>query len=228
MIRIFIGFDPRETVAYHTLSQSIIDNCSVPVSITPLSLSMLPMFTRSRDPRQSNDFSFTRFLVPYLCDYEGFALFMDLDMMFRVDPKELWDLRDSSKSVQVVKHDYTPTTRTKYLGNIQYPYPRKNWSSLMLFNCRNCRSLTPSYVNSAPGLDLHRFRWTTDDMIGELPVEWNHLVSEYPKNPKAKIVHWSIGGPWFDDYRDVEFFVEWMEKYGSMIHTMQTSKKKAN
>lgn len=205
-------------VAYHALVQSIIDNCSVPVSITPLKQSMLPMYTRKPDPKQSNEFSFTRFLVPHLCNYEGFAIFMDLDMLFRVDPNELWELRDTSKSVLVVKHDYTPKARIKYLGAIQYQYPRKNWSSVMLFNCARCRQLTPDYVNTASGLELHRFAWTTDKEIGELPVEWNHLVYDYDENPDAKIVHWSTGGPWFMEYDNAEFADEWFRTYSRMLY----------
>ena len=210
MIKLFIGVDDVEMVAYHALVQSIINKTTVPVSITPVKLSMLPEYQRERDPKQSNEFSFSRFFVPYLCDFEGHAIFMDLDMMLRVDLNELWKLRDNS-SVQVVKHDYTPKTQVKYLGAIQYRYPRKNWSSVMLFNCahHHCKRLTPDYVNNADGLALHRFYWTHDRNMGELPKEWNHLVGEYEENPNAKIVHWTLGGPWFNEYSEVEFGYEW-------------------
>jgi len=223
VIRIFIGYDGVETVAYHTLVQSIIENCSVPVSITPVKQSLLPMYTRVRDPKQSNEFSFTRFLVPHLCDYEGPALFMDCDMLFRADPKELFDLFDPSKSVQVVKHNYTPKTQVKYLGTIQYPYPRKNWSSVMLFNCGHdhCKRLSPDYINTAEGLALHRFHWTHEDCIGELPVEWNHLVGEYEENPDVKNVHWTLSGPWFNESRGVEFSDEWRAMNDRMRHCDQ-------
>ena len=221
-MKIFIGYDAVESVAYHVLVQSIINNSSIPVEIIPLKQTMLPIYRRERDPKQSNEFSFTRFLVPYLCNYEGFALFMDLDMLFRTDPAELWNLRDSTKSVQVVKHDYTPKTRTKYLGNIQYSYPRKNWSSVMLLNCAKCTTLTPEYVNSAPALDLHRFKWTTE--IGELAPEWNHLVGEYAPNPDAKIVHFTIGGPWFPEYMNTEFSEEWFKVYSDMNHVAYNMK----
>ena len=223
-MRIFIGYDSVESVAYHALVQSIINNSSIPVAITPLKQSMLPMYSRPRDPKQSNEFSFTRFLVPYLCNYEGHAIFMDLDMMFRADPAELWKLRDNTKSVQVVKHDYTPKTRTKYLGNIQYQYPRKNWSSVMLLNCARCTTLTLEYVNSAPALDLHRFSWTTDEEIGELPPEWNHLVSEYQPNQEAKLVHWTCGGPWFPEYMNTEFAEEWFKCYSETNHVSMKRK----
>ena len=226
MIRIFIGHDAVESVAYHTLVQSIIEHTKEPVSITPIKQTMLPMFTRERNTKQSNEFSFTRFLVPYLCNYEGHALFIDCDMMFRADVSELWNLIDDTKSVQVVKHDYTPKTRVKYLGAMQYAYPRKNWSSVMLFNCEKCKKLTPEYVNTAHPLALHRFHWTTDKLIGELPIEWNHLVFDYDENPDAKLVHWSTGGPWFDDYSDAEFHEEWFSMKDKMEHCEQMGKVK--
>jgi len=224
MIRIFIGYDGVESVAYHTLVQSILEYTKEPVSITPIKKSMLPMYTRQRNTKQSNEFSFTRFLVPYLCNYEGHALFMDCDMMFRADVSELWSLIDASKSVQVVKHDYTPKTHLKYLGAIQYPYPRKNWSSVMLFNCEKCKKLTPEFVNTAHPMELHRFHWTSDDLVGELPVEWNHLVDEYEENPDAKIVHWTVGGPYFLEYKDVEFHREWFDMWEKMGYCQQMSK----
>jgi lipopolysaccharide biosynthesis glycosyltransferase len=228
MLRLFIGFDEVETVAYHAMVQSIINTCSVPIAITPLKLSMLPEYTRERDPKQSNEFSFSRFLVPYLCGYEGHAIFMDLDMLVRADLNELWKLRDDTKSVQVVKHDYTPKNQTKYLGAIQYQYPRKNWSSVMLFNCGHdhCKRLTPEYINTTSGLGLHRFYWTHEDYIGELSEDWNHLVGEYKLNPNAKNVHFTCGGPWFNEYRDVEHSCEWRDIYDDMTHSDQLSKVK--
>jgi len=223
MLNICIGFDKAETVAYHTLVQSIINTTSVPVSITPVKLSMLPGYTRERDPHQSNEFAFSRFLVPYLMNYHGWAVFMDCDMLVRTDLKELWALRDQTKSVQVIKHDYVPKNDTKYLGNIQYPYPRKNWSSVMMFNCAHdhCKRLTMEYVKTADPMALHRFFWTHEDFIGELPVEWNHLVGEYPPNMGAKIVHHTNGGPWFDEYRGVEFSDEWRQVYDDVRHADQ-------
>jgi hypothetical protein len=211
MLNVFIGYDEVEAVAFHSLVQSIIDKTTVPISITPIKLSMLPMYTRKRNPHQSNEFSFTRFLVPHLCNYKGHGVFMDCDMMIRTDLDELWDLMDDTKSVQVVKHDYTPSTRTKFLGTIQYAYPRKNWSSFMLFNCshHDCHNLTVEAVNNAPPDYLHQMKWTTDEAIGELSVDWNHLVGEYEPNPDAKNVHWTLGGPWFNGYRTVEFAEEW-------------------
>jgi hypothetical protein len=223
MLRIFIGYDSVESIAYHTLVQSILEHTKEPVSITPVKQSMLPMYSRERNTKQSNEFSFTRFLVPYLCNYEGHALFIDCDMMFRASVSELWEHIDPTKSVQVVKHDYTPSTRVKYLGAIQYPYPRKNWSSVMLFNCahEDCKTLTTDYVNKALPMQLHRFQWTSDNLIGELPVEWNHLVGEYPPNSNAKLAHWTIGGPWFNEFNKAEFSREWFEMSNKMMNCEQ-------
>ena len=227
MIRIFIGYDQVEAVAFHTLVQSIIENTTVPVSITPLKLSMLPDYNRTRNHKQSNEFSFSRFMVPYLCDYEGWAIFMDCDMMFRADVKELWDLRDDTKSVLVCKHDYTPKNQTKFLGAIQYPYPRKNWSSVMLFNCshEDTRRLTPSLVNHGEPLMLHRMRWTSDEFIGELPLAWNHLVGEYPYREDAKNVHWTVGGPYFNEFSKADYHEEWKDMYDAMNHCQQMENK---
>ena len=177
--------------------------------------------TRDRDPLQSNDFAFSRWLVPYLCGYDGAALFIDCDMMFRSDIKELFDLFDPRYAVQVVKHNHVPEETVKYLGTIQTRYHRKNWSSVMLFNCAKCDALTPEYVNSAHGLDLHQFRWLEDDLIGELPQEWNHLVGYNSPNPAAKNVHWTIGGPYFDEFRDAEFAEEWFAERRDMEHCSQ-------
>jgi lipopolysaccharide biosynthesis glycosyltransferase len=212
MLKIFIGFDPNETVAYHTLCHSIITRASKPVSITPLILSQLPM-TRIRDPRQSTEFAFSRFLVPYLCNYEGRAIFMDCDMLCLTDISlmDAYDMR--GKSVMVVKHDYKPKTVTKFLGQVQTRYEKKNWSSVMMFNNRYCRKLTPEYVNKASGLELHQFHWTDENMIGELPKVWNHLVGEYEPDPNACIVHYTLGGPYFKDYENCEYSVEWFEEF---------------
>jgi len=226
MLKIFIGYDGVESVAYHTLVQSIMEYTTEPVFITPVKKSMLPMYVRSRNSKQSNEFSFTRFLVPYLCNYQGHALFMDCDVMFTTDVAELWKLIDTTKSVQVVKHDYTPKTQVKYLGAIQYPYPRKNWSSVMLFNCARCKKLTPQYINTAHPMDLHRLNWTKNDLIGELSPDWNHLVGEFEENPNAKIVHWTLGGPWFNESKDAEYADEWFAMRDKMEHCEQLSEVK--
>lgn len=223
-IKIFIGFDQAEAVAYHTLCHSILSRSSQPVMIAPVKRSMLrDIHHRPIDEKQSNEFSFTRFLVPYLCGFSGSAIFMDCDMLMLADVAELWALRDPFSSVQVVKHHYTPQDEIKYLDAKQYPYERKNWSSVMIFNCGhyNCRRLTPEYVDTVPGLDLHQFKWTEDRFIGSLPHEWNHLVGEYPRNEDAKLIHYTVGGPYFHEYEHCEYSEEWFQERAMMTACLQ-------
>ena len=220
-IRVFIGYDPEEAVAYHVLSHSIQNRASRPVSVTPLMLSQLgDLMWRERDPLQSTDFSFSRFLVPHLCGYEGWAVFMDCDMLALDDVAELWKLREPKRSVQVVQHDHRPARTTKFLDRPQTTYSRKNWSSLMLFNCFRCTALTPELVNTASGLDLHRFRWLDEDSsIGELPRRWNHLVDYDPPLPpeNVSILHYTEGGPWFPEYADCGYADLWFEERERML-----------
>lgn len=217
MLRVFIGYDRRETVAFHTAAWSLMRRSSIPVSITGLMLPQLPQLTR--EPEGSTEFSFSRFLVPHLCDYQGHALFMDCDVLVRADVAELLkvDAVEMDKPVRVVKHDYVPRDTVKFLGNKQQSYARKNWSSVMLFRCASCRMLTPDYVNRATGLQLHQFRWLQDREIGALDPSWNWLIGEYPPNPDAKIVHFTRGGPWFPEYRDCEFADEWRAERAEML-----------
>ena len=217
MIRVFVGYEPKEALAYHVLCHSIMENSSEPVSICPVNLKNLK-FDRPPDPLQSTEFSFTRFLVPYLCDFQGHAIFMDCDMLCRGDIAELWALRDSVP-VQVVKHDYTPSTSKKFLGNTQTQYVMKNWSSVMLFNNHLCQPLGFNRVKTAPGLWLHQFRWASE--IGDLPPEWNYLVGEEQPEIDPKLVHFTLGGPWFKEYEEVEYADEWREAGLSVIDNGQ-------
>jgi hypothetical protein len=219
VITIYIGYDPRESVAFHTLAHSILRRASVPISIAPLAQSQLRgVYRRTRGPTESTEFSLTRFLVPHLSGFSGWSLFMDCDMLCRFDIAELMNEteRQADKAVLVCKHDYVPKTQRKFLDQVQTRYPRKNWSSLMIFNNARCRSLSADYVNSASGLELHRFAWIEDAAIGELPLEWNWLVGEYAYNPAAKIVHFTIGGPYFAAYRDCDYAAEWFAEFESM------------
>lgn len=212
MLQIYIGYDPKESIAYHTLAHSILRRSSIPVTIAPLMRSQLGgLYTRPRGATESTEFSLTRFLVPSLSHFRGRSLFMDCDMLCRTDIAELVAFADGAggNAVLVCKHDYVPKTERKFVDQVQTKYPRKNWSSLMLFNNALCTALTPQYVNSAAGLELHRFAWTEDSLIGGLPLEWNWLVGEYKHNPDAKIVHYTIGGPYFDEYRGCDYADEW-------------------
>ncbi|MEN5057164.1 glycosyltransferase [Sphingobacterium kitahiroshimense] len=215
MIRVFIGFDSKEVVAFNVLSHSINRKSSIPVAISPVALNQLSnVFTRERNSLQSTEFSFSRFLVPYLCNYEGWALFMDCDMLVLDDLADLWKLRDENYSLMVVKHNYTPRSEKKFLGHTQTTYEKKNWSSLMLFNNSKCTSLTPEYVNAATGLELHQFKWLADDnQIGELSNQWNFLVDEDIKREgEPSILHYTNGGPYFEDFRNCGFSEEWFEE----------------
>jgi hypothetical protein len=215
VFQVFIGFDPNEAVAYHTLAHSILRRSSIPVSIAPVMQSQLKgLYTRPRGPTESTEFSLTRFLVPALSQYRGWSMFIDCDMLCRADIAELAALRAQAadKAVLVCKHDYVPKTARKFLDQVQTKYPRKNWSSVMLFNNAKCAALTPQYVNQASGLDLHRFAWLKDEQIGSLPLEWNWLVGEYDYSAAAKIAHYTLGGPYFDEYRDCDYAAEWFEE----------------
>ena len=219
MIRVFIGFDPRETVACNVLAFSILRRSSSPVSITPIMLSQLStVLTRERHPLQSTDFSFSRFLTPYLSGYDGWSIFMDCDMLMLGNIAELWAMRDSGYAVQVIKHDHRPAERKKFLGSEQVAYEKKNWSSVMIFNNSRCRRLTPEYVNSASGLELHQFKWLENDaLIGELPGRWNHLVGYDPPDQDASLVHFTIGGPYFPAYKDCSYADMWRAERDAML-----------
>jgi hypothetical protein len=220
---IYIGFDRNEIVSYHVLCQSILEKSSRPVRFTPLNLRNLSScFSRDRNALQSTEFSFSRFLVPYLSGYAGWSLFLDCDMLAMTDFSELFDLADPTKAVMVCKHDYQPKEDSKFLGQVQTKYEKKNWSSVMLFNNEKCKALTPDYVNSASGLELHQFKWLGDDaLIGEIPLEWNWLVGEYPKKQEVKNIHYTIGGPYFDDYKDCDYAEDWNLAYNRMISCSQ-------
>jgi hypothetical protein len=220
-VRVFVGFDPREAVAFDVLAHSIQTRASSPVSITPLKLAELgDLMWRERHELQSTDFSFSRFLVPYLCDFDGWAVFMDCDMLVLDDIARLWGLRDESCAVHVVQHDHRPEEDTKFLDRPQTVYEKKNWSSVMLLNCARCTALTTEYVNTATGLDLHRFRWLgNDEEIGGLPRRWNHLVDYEPPLPVEELsnLHFASGGPYFDEYKDCGYADLWFAERDRML-----------
>ncbi len=226
MIRIFVGYDPREAVASGVLAHSIHARASEPVAIAPVMLAQLQgVYRRERNPLQSTEFSFSRFLTPWLCDYRGWAIFMDCDMLVLDDIAKLWALRDERFAVQVVKHRHVPKEEVKFLGATQTKYEKKNWSSVMLMNCERCAALTPDYVNTASGLELHQFKWLHDDaLIGEIPNRWNHLVGYDAPRRDASLVHFTIGGPYFQEYRDCEYAKEWFAERDAMLKVEQRAK----
>ena len=202
-LKIFIGYDEREAVVYHTCVQSIIENTKVPVSITPLNLEMFSNY-KEKHKDGSNAFIYSRFLVPFLNNFTGKALFIDGDMIIKDDLQNLFNLFNDNYAVQVVKHDYKTKYPIKYLGSKNDDYPKKNWSSVILFNCEHEKNkiLTPDFIGRSSGSYLHRFSWLHQNQVGSLPKKWNHLVLEYEESYKHSIYHYTIGAPCFKDYRN--------------------------
>lgn len=213
-IPVFVGYDPREAVAFHVCSNSIIRHASQPVAIMPIALNLFENYQETHTDG-SNHFIYTRFLVPYLMSYTGWAIFIDGDMILRDDIVKLWKLREVGKDVMVVKHDYQTRRTEKYLGSPNENYPRKNWSSVILWNCNSHpnRRLTPEFVMKATGAELHRFTWLKDERIGELPPEWNWLPDEYGENPDAKLLHYTLGTPCFHEFADTPQGSEWHREH---------------
>ena len=214
LIPIFIGYDPREAVAYHVCVNSIIRHASRPVSIIPLALNLFTDYTETHTDG-SNHFIYSRFLVPHLMEFSGHAIFMDGDMIVRNDITQLWDQRNQSKAVSVVKHEYQTRLTEKYLGSKNENYPRKNWSSVILWNCAHAANkiLTPDFVQHATGAQLHRFSWIDDSEIGALAPEWNWLPDELGVNENANILHYTLGAPCFHDFATTTMADEWHREH---------------
>lgn len=216
VLTIYIGWDSREPIAADVCKHSILEHSSIPVNIVYLKQDELReqgIYWRDVDHLGSTEFTFTRFLVPYLNNYDGWAVFVDCDFVFVDDVAELLNQAEPSKAVQVVQHNYTPPQGVKMDGKAQTPYPRKNWSSMILWNCGHAkhRILDPEFVNTATGQQLHRFTWLKDINIGKLSPEWNWLVGWYRevRDGYPKAIHYTSGGPWFDNYRDCEYADVW-------------------
>ena len=209
--KVFIGWDAREAEAYDVLKYSIEKNASTPVDIIPLKLKDLEKeigFHRPHDPLQSTEFTYTRFLAPYLCGFKGKAIFMDCDMLCLADIHEVFDLELESYWLRVVKHDHRPTSTVKMDGKVQTVYPRKNWSSFMLLNCEKLTLWTKENVETQTAKWLHRFETIPDACIGEIPNTWN-VLDRYDRN--TRLVHYTEGGPWFDNYKDHPYGDIWLE-----------------
>jgi lipopolysaccharide biosynthesis glycosyltransferase len=207
MFRIFIGWDSREAECADILAYSLRKHSSIPLDIRYLKLDELD-FSRPRDPKQSTEFTYTRFLVPSLCNYQGKAVFMDCDMVCLGDIKELDDLDMTGLALRVVKHDYQPTNTVKMDGCVQTVYPRKNWSSLMLMNCAKLKLWTRQVVETQTGAYLHRFQDIPDEEIGDLPNTWNTLDW---MDERTKLIHYTNGGPWFEQYKDHPYGAAWLK-----------------
>ena len=217
-LKVFVGWDSREDIAYKVCRQSILDHASVPVEIIPLKLKELRgqrIYWREEDKLASTEFTFSRFLVPELMTYQGWALFIDCDFVALDDVKKLFDQCNDKYAIMCAQHDYAPKSNTKMDGKTQSVYPRKNWSSMMLINCAHVsnRKLTRELVNDSEidGKYLHRFSWLADKEIGKISHEWNWLVGWYkePQDGKPKFLHYTEGGPWFKEYEDCEYANEY-------------------
>lgn len=221
-LKVFVGWDPREDIAWEVCRHSILTRTdALEVSVTPLIQSELRkqgLYTRQTDTKAATEFSLTRFLTPTLAGNCGFAIFVDCDFLFLTDIRGVLDQIDPTKAVSVVKHDYLPTETHKMDGYVQHIYPRKNWSSFIVFNCSHpgIRALQPSVVNSAEPSYLHRFQWLNDKEIGELDRGWNYLEGWYPAQyDKLNAVHYTLGGPWFENKAGCDFADLWLKELDS-------------
>jgi len=222
-MKIFIGYDTREDIAYQVCKHSIVRRQSE-VDIRPLKQKELRdsgWYGRPEDKLASTEFTITRFLIPELTNFEGWALFLDCDIILTTDIKELFDLADDKYAVMCVHHEYMVKSDLKMDGQKQTTYPRKNWSSVMLFNCSHPsnKALTMNLVNDPEinGAYFHRFSWLKDEEIGELDHTWNYLVGIYDDIEIPKLIHYTEGGPWFENYRNCDFHKLWKRELVDMM-----------
>ena len=218
-IPVYVGWDSREDIAYQVCRHSILKR-NPQATVKPLKQNQMRqsgLYKREIDKLASTEFTFTRFFIPYLQNYKGWAVFCDCDFVWDIDVQELEQYCDDTKAVVCVQHDYTPKEETKMDGKQQHLYPRKNWSSMVLWNCGHEKNkiLTPDLLNKESPKFLHRFSWLDDSEIGSLPHHYNWLVGWYkePQDGKPKIYHWTEGGPWFvDNYFDCEYADIWKKE----------------
>ncbi|BBC71342.1 conserved hypothetical protein [Altererythrobacter sp. B11] len=215
-LKVFVGYDSREDIAWQVCRHSLLRHSGHEVAVVPLRqkvLRELGLYQRPLDKMASTEFSLTRFLTPYLAATSGWVVFCDCDFLFTADVRGVLEGLDSSKAVYCVQHDYTPSFDIKMDNRKQTTYPRKNWSSFMVFNCDHpdVKALTPDVVNSATPAFLHRFDWVShDDAIGALDLDWNFLEGEYPKPEKQpRVIHYTNGGPWFAEWQSVDYADLW-------------------
>ena len=212
----FIGYDSKEDIAYRVCKQSLLKKSSIKVNVLALKLHELVVknfYKRSIDPLASTEFTYSRFLVPSLMNFKGWAVFCDCDFLFLDDVAKLFEGLSNDKAIYCVQHDYKPKEKHKMDGQQQTIYPRKNWSSFIVFNCNHPsnKKLNIEVVNREPGSYLHQFKWLKDDEIGSLDERWNWLEGWTSNHNKLKpyAVHYTRGGPWFDEWQDVEYAEDW-------------------
>lgn len=225
-IKLLIGWDSREAVGSHVFLQSVVDHCSLPIDVTILTPKLIGDLGVGTDG--TNAFSKARFLAPYIYGFNGHTIFLDgADMLCMGDIAELWNLRDHRAAIQVVQHDYTPRSKRKYIGTKleadNKPYPRKNWSSLILWHNSwfGHRILTPEFINRASGPDLHRFSWIPEDRISPLPKRWNVLIDEDNQDESPLLAHWTNGIPAFEHYSKAPYSSDWKRSWLKMNEGMQ-------
>ncbi len=228
--RIYVGWDSREDIAYQVCRHSIEAHASVPVDVMPIKqqgLRQRGLYRREPDKLAATEFTYTRFLVPHLAGYDGWALFCDCDFLWLADIKQLIDLIDDRYAVMCVHHDHRPSESWKMDGRRQTLYPRKNWSSMVLYNCAHPDNavLTPDLINRETGAFLHRFQWLDDAVIGAVPETWNWLEGwcRRPEVGHPNVVHFTRGGPWFDDWKNVEFADLWLAEERALGAELVTS-----
>lgn len=218
MFNVYIGYDQREHLAAEVCKFSIQQRTDklTPIDVKYLMSADIPSYKREREQTQSTDFTYTRFLVPFLNNYKGYSIFCDCDFLFQADILDLFLRVDKTKPINVVKHPpYIPHTQIKMDGIAQHSMSKKNWASLIVFNNAHPSNakLTPEYVNSvSPGRRLHQFEWLQSDEIGSIPLDWNTLDGYYfLDDPKA--IHFTDGGPWFPQYKHTMYSARWWKEY---------------
>lgn len=229
-LQVFVGWDPREDIAWEVCRHSILSRTDPEeVTVTPLIQSELRergLYTRPVDTKAATEFSLTRFLTPTLAGKNGYAIFVDCDFLFLTDIRDVLKEINPSKAISVVKHDYRPTETMKMDGCVQHRYPRKNWSSFIVFNCEHhdVLSLTPEIVNTAEPSYLHRFMWLKDTEIGRLTRGWNYLEGWYPEVlDGVKAIHYTRGGPWFEHMQNCNFAYQWVHEQNQYLQSLVES-----
>tara|TARA_R110001592_G_scaffold301127_1_gene572483 strand:+ start:960 stop:1658 length:699 start_codon:yes stop_codon:yes gene_type:complete len=214
-IKIFVGLDEPNQISYDKCIKSIKDkNKRYDLDIQPINYNTVDGYGRKKDPYESTQFAFARFFVPYESDFKGISVFMDGDFLFLESIDKLLDNYDPKYALMCCKHDYNPTNLQKMDGKPQTAWPRKNWSSLMIFNNEHPKNktLSPLTINNQSGAFLHRFRWLEDAEIGDIPLQWNWLVDWYkePHDGEPMALHYTEGGPWLEDYIKCDYADKWI------------------
>ena len=228
-INVYIGWDSREADAYNVCKKSLEDTSTIDINIIPLirrDLAEQNLYYREADPLAATEFTYTRVLVPHLNNYNDIAIFCDSDFLWLADIKELVENvsypgnKFHEKAVYVCKHEHKPTNTLKMDNKVQTTYPRKNWSSLIVWNCAHEKNkqITVNKVNTETGAFLHRFNWLDDREIGSIPLQWNWLVDYYtePKDGTPKALHYTEGGPWFENYKNCSYSQEWLKVHNKI------------